>query len=294
MSKGQIQHKSFLNIPVIDWVYFLGIPVVGAIFTGGLVQETIDIALIISLTSYWFAYLLLIWWSMYLFSFIGFQLMAPWRPPLWAVCTCGPVFGGFLMLYPVGVFSELGYEWFDPDLMPAGPMWPDMSWDFFSYYLKFTVAGLILWVSFNYCFAAITDNFRFCYPEPKNTETDANVQDEFKKLLTAIKPSAIETIEAQENYIQISTAQSQQLLRYPISKAVSALEALAIDGVRIHRSYWVAKNMINSLEKVAGKNRLKLNNGDSLPVSRTYLSSVKTLVIAANKSEDSQKNKGEI
>lgn len=277
MPKLQSEQYTILNTPIVDLVYFLGIPVIGAIFIGGLIQETIDILFIFSLTSYWFAYLLLIWWSMYLFTFIGYQLLAPWRPPLWVVCSCGPVVGGFLMLYPIGMFSELGYEWFDPELMPAGPMWPTLDWSFFGYYIKFTIAGLILWVGFNYGFAAITNNFRFCYPDIKEPNEIQPEIDEFKSLLTTIRPSAIETIEAQENYILIKTADTHELLRYPISKAVTALDSLAIDGVRIHRSYWVAKFMIQGIEKAAGNTRVKLKNGESLPVSRTYLSSVKKI-----------------
>ena len=40
------------------------------------------------------------------------------KPPLWFVCAMGAIVGGFAMLYPIAFFSEKGYQWFDPELMP--------------------------------------------------------------------------------------------------------------------------------------------------------------------------------
>jgi DNA-binding LytR/AlgR family response regulator len=55
-----------------------------------------------------------------------------------------------------------------------------------------------------------------------------------------------------------------------------AIAELAPDsGQRVHRSHWVAREAVGSVERKDGKTILKLTNGDSVPVSQSYMPALK-------------------
>lgn len=264
-----------------DLLYFFAVPVFGGLLFGGFSGPTIDLLLSLQLFAYWLCYLAIIWWSIYLFTVITYKLMFSLKPPLWFVCAMGAIVGGFVMLYPIAFFSEKGYQWFDPELMPPGPMWPQWSMIFFSYYLKFTLIGIVVWVSFNYLFASFQNNFRFSYPADTKQQSSDEANDNFKQFqqyLNDIDIKDIAYLEAQENYIYLHTLEKKLLIRFSVSKAINALEHANIEGIRIHRSYWVAKEAIKSLEKNNNRHSINLINGKVLPISRTYLAKVRQFV----------------
>ncbi|ARN75587.1 LytTR family DNA-binding domain-containing protein [Oceanicoccus sagamiensis] len=75
------------------------------------------------------------------------------------------------------------------------------------------------------------------------------------------------------------------MVRYPLTKAIAALDEAGVSGLRIHRSYWVAIDAVERLERVNNKPVLRHRNGSQLPVSRTYFASVKTCLANRNKPE---------
>ena len=44
-----------------------------------------------------------------------------------------------------------------------------------------------------------------------------------------------------------------------------------VDGFCTHRSHWVARQAVSGAERERGKIFLRLENGDRVPVSRTYM-----------------------
>lgn len=47
-------------------------------------------------------------------------------------------------------------------------------------------------------------------------------------------------------------------------------ELEAEDGLRVHRSYWISKRNVESVERSGNRTTLKMSNGDEVPVSLTY------------------------
>lgn len=78
----------------------------------------------------------------------------------------------------------------------------------------------------------------------------------------------IGAIEAQQHYIKILTDDGSKTVLFRFSDAVEQLPKDS--GLRVHRSWWVHKDFVESISK--DKNRLFLNlkNGMQVPVSRTY------------------------
>ena len=76
-------------------------------------------------------------------------------------------------------------------------------------------------------------------------------------------------LEAQDHYLKVHTKRGSHMLLMRLSDA--AAELPPEDGLQVHRGWWVANDAVLS----AGKSELRLRNGLTIPVSRTYLQAVR-------------------
>jgi len=74
------------------------------------------------------------------------------------------------------------------------------------------------------------------------------------------------TIQAQEHYVQLNCINRNGMTRLSISKAIAQLDG--VDGIQVHRSWWVARQAAKQLKREDGKQVLELNTGELIPVSR--------------------------
>lgn len=74
------------------------------------------------------------------------------------------------------------------------------------------------------------------------------------------------TIQAQQHYVQLSCINRNGMTRLSISKAIAQLDG--VDGIQVHRSWWVARQAAKQLKREDGKQVLELNTGELIPVSR--------------------------
>jgi hypothetical protein len=80
-------------------------------------------------------------------------------------------------------------------------------------------------------------------------------------------------LQAQDHYLRVTTSAGSALILCRFSDAIAEMDATA--GIRVHRSYWVARNAIKRLQARDGRHQLLLGNGERVPVSRTYLEQVR-------------------
>ncbi len=80
-------------------------------------------------------------------------------------------------------------------------------------------------------------------------------------------------IKAEDHYLRIYTAAGNDLLLMRLADAVDELEGY--DGLRVHRSYWVARAAIERAERTGRRSTLHLVNGLTVPVSRSYVADLK-------------------
>jgi len=85
-------------------------------------------------------------------------------------------------------------------------------------------------------------------------------------------------LEAQDHYVNVTTLKGSTLVLIRLSDAIAELEG--IEGLRIHRSWWVAKEAIVKTSRENGKLMVKLCNDTLLPVSRTYAGEVRGVISA--------------
>ena len=80
-------------------------------------------------------------------------------------------------------------------------------------------------------------------------------------------------LEAEDHYLRVHTALGSELILARLSDAVAQLEGY--DGLQVHRSWWVAADAVAGLVIQDGRLALRLRNGLTAPVSRTYRDAVR-------------------
>ena len=80
-------------------------------------------------------------------------------------------------------------------------------------------------------------------------------------------------VESEDHYLRIHTDAGSDLILYRMSDALSDLEGA--NGLQVHRSFWVARDAITEVERNGKRVSLKLANGLVVPISRTYLPTVR-------------------
>ncbi len=74
-------------------------------------------------------------------------------------------------------------------------------------------------------------------------------------------------IMAEDHYLRVHTEAGDCLIRMRLADAVKAVATL--DGAQVHRSWWVAREAVDLVERKSGRVELVLSNGVRAPVSRS-------------------------
>ena len=90
----------------------------------------------------------------------------------------------------------------------------------------------------------------------------------FKRLKPDLGRSLIR-LSMQDHYLEVVTSKGAQLILLRFSDALEKVGAQP--GWRIHRSHWVAEAGISDIRRENGKTVVVTQDGEELPVSRTYL-----------------------
>ncbi len=80
-------------------------------------------------------------------------------------------------------------------------------------------------------------------------------------------------LQAEDHYVRVHTAVGDDLILHRFSDSIQELDGL--DGLQVHRSWWIARIAVADVVRRDRKTWLCLTNGLEVPVSRTYLPAVK-------------------
>lgn len=95
-------------------------------------------------------------------------------------------------------------------------------------------------------------------------------------LVAALPPErrgALLALEAEDHYLRIHTDRGSALVHRRFGDALA--EVAGLDGLRVHRSWWVARGAIDAVERDGDRLTLRLRGGPAVPVSRTYALAVR-------------------
>lgn len=81
-------------------------------------------------------------------------------------------------------------------------------------------------------------------------------------------PGRVQRLSVRDHYVDVFTETGCYPLLMRFSDAMSELDG--VDGLRVHRSHWVAAEAIESARRDRDRIILHLRGGDTVPVSRTY------------------------
>ena len=76
-------------------------------------------------------------------------------------------------------------------------------------------------------------------------------------------------IATEDHYLRVTTKLGNDLILFRLSDAIVELDPRL--GQQVHRSYWVAREAVSSVERGGQRTMLVLVNGSKVPVSRTFL-----------------------
>jgi hypothetical protein len=82
-------------------------------------------------------------------------------------------------------------------------------------------------------------------------------------------------VQAEDHYLRIHTEAGDTLTLMRFADALDALAAL--DGLRVHRSWWVARGAVEEARWSRGRGDLLLAGGLEVPVSRAYAAQVRAV-----------------
>lgn len=85
-------------------------------------------------------------------------------------------------------------------------------------------------------------------------------------------------ISSEDHYLRVHTNLGSDLILMRLSDAERELES--VDGLRVHRSWWVSRSGIKSARREGAKVLLQLKSGEDVPVSRSYQGAVKDAGLA--------------
>lgn len=91
----------------------------------------------------------------------------------------------------------------------------------------------------------------------------------FLRRLPAKLGTDLRYIATEDHYLRVTTDQGSDLILFRLADAMAELDPAI--GQQVHRSYWVARRAIASVERDGHRTWLILADGARIPVSRTYL-----------------------
>jgi len=114
------------------------------------------------------------------------------------------------------------------------------------------------------------------YERPSLTgETDSSDKPSAASLLAKLPAELgheIVHLQAQDHYVRVTTQLGAALVLISLKEAEQDLAAL--DGFRVHRSWWVRRSHITGMRRENGRVLLQTTLGDSIPVGRAYRQAV--------------------
>lgn len=93
------------------------------------------------------------------------------------------------------------------------------------------------------------------------------------RLPARLKGASLIAVSSEDHYLRLHTDRGQDLILLRLSDAIEELKGL--EGARVHRSWWVAREAVVSARRQEGRAILQLQGGLQVPVSRNYIKALR-------------------
>ena len=87
-------------------------------------------------------------------------------------------------------------------------------------------------------------------------------------------------LQMEDHYVRIHRAHGSTIELMPMKAAIARYGRA--DGLRVHRSWWVARDAVRKVEQQGRNWRLVLNNGLVVPIARSSIATVRALIATSS------------
>lgn len=112
---------------------------------------------------------------------------------------------------------------------------------------------------------------------PTPSEQPARYPPEFLAKLPAALREDIIALEAEDHYLRVHSLHGTALVLMRLADAAAMIDSRL--GLRVHRSWWVAKDGVRGLERTAGRAIVRLRDGTAVPVSRSHWAAAREALV---------------
>jgi DNA-binding LytR/AlgR family response regulator len=95
------------------------------------------------------------------------------------------------------------------------------------------------------------------------------------KLPVALRRDIL-ALEAEDHYLRVRTLHGSALILMRLTDAAALIDPRL--GLRVHRSWWVAKDGVRAVERAPGRAIARLADDTAVPISRTYLPAARAVL----------------
>jgi len=221
-----------------------------------------------------------VWICLYLGTVGAARVLLPWDPPAWVVLTTGAMVGSLVGRYVIFGTAYALRDLIVDDRVPmiAPPF--ELTGRFIGYYLQGWAGVYVAWIAIALGLDAwhagqVDRRSREAGPgdapstssAPQLSHRNGDVDAFLVRLPPAIGRDVI-ALEAEDHYVRVHTMAGSALILMRFSDAITLLAAL--DGLRVHRSYWVRRSSVAETRSNGRGMTLLLDNGLHIPVSEGY------------------------
>ncbi len=94
-----------------------------------------------------------------------------------------------------------------------------------------------------------------------------------QRLPPRLRGATLFAVEAEDHYLRLHTSRGSDLILLRLADALDELDG--IEGARVHRSWWVARDAVQAAVRDDGRTSLRLKGDILAPVSRTYVKALR-------------------
>jgi hypothetical protein len=148
-------------------------------------------------------------------------------------------------------------------------LWPSFS-EYVGFYGSVILIGaglmLVIWLVDQAGIYRMVHQPGAVVPAPGSAEPAAPAQPRLADRLPPKLGLEILALQMEDHYVRVHTSRGNALLLLRMRDAVAELDRL--EGAQVHRSWWVAREAVLSVERDGRRASLTLTNGLRVPVSR--------------------------
>lgn len=243
--------------------------------------------------TFWLGLSLIIWTGLYGVT-ISFVKLWPRDPVPIIMLTVPAALVASIVLKPIVFwYADLAAQIADTQAMPREA--PHFTWTFgyFEAHVTAWSAVIVLWVITNLVWKSLLqhDFYGIGGAQTKQLEQDIAVEVPFAQINSAhsispevqaflnrirqVKLGNIIALSSEDHFVHVHLNDRSVMIYGRLSDAIKGLQTQGLEGVRVHRSYWVLRSAVAGLCSADNAMTVQLTNGTSFPVSRSYRETVR-------------------